>query len=240
MSHVAYAAALWWLRLFALLVVQIPWLRVLGPLWVVVAGALAAAIAGALALVAAPPELASLGAAGLLHAAVLEVIFGGALGVVVGLPGHALLGAAAASGRGLGLRRGALEPLILALTLSLGLSLGLHRPLLFGLRALALAAPPGDGALGLLAALAGGLTPAAIAGAAAELLILALALATPVLLTRAVLTLATALVAAPGRPLGVLGPWIASAAAALALCASWSAYPDAWLRALQPAAIAAR
>ena len=58
------------------------------------------------------------------------------------------------------------------------------------------------------------------------------------LLTRAVLTLAAALVAAPGRPLAVIGPWIASAAAILALGASWSAYPDAWLRALRPAVVA--
>jgi len=248
----ALAATIWWtLRLGALLLVQIPWLRLLGPLWIPIAGVLALSIASALvlALAVTAAPLAGLSTldmssaiepSTLLRGAVLEVIFGGLVGFVVGLPGHALLGAANASGRALGLRRGTTwEPLLITLVLSLALGVNLHRPLLLGLREFALLAPPGlgHGQLGTIAHLSSGLSAATLAAGAAHLLFLALALATPVLLARAVVELAASLVEPPGEPRSGLGPWLAAAAAVLALCASWAAYPDAWLRSLEPAVI---
>ncbi len=239
---IALAAAIWWvLRLGALLVVQVAWLRLLGPLWIPVALMLALSIAGALAL---SPDSSGIIASAeiiepivLVRGAVLEVIFGGLAGLVIGLPGHALLGAANASQRALEIRRGAFEPLLIALVLSLCLGLGLHAPLLLGLREFALLLPPGLALPDSLDALRGGLDPEIIAGTAAHLLFLALALATPVLLTRAVIELAASLVEAPGRSRSGFAPWLATAAAVLALCASWAAYPDAWLQALESAPI---
>lgn len=239
---IALAAAIWWtLRLSALLSVQVPWLRLLGPLWIPVALVLALSIASALAL---SPGFSSIVASTeiiepvvLLHGAVLEVIFGGLVGLIIGLPGHALLGAASISSRAFEIRRGAFEPLLIALVLSLCVGLGLHAPLLLGLREFALLLPPGLDLPSALPALANGQSAEFIARTAAHLLFLALALATPVLLTRAVIELAASLVEPPGGSRSSLARWLASAAAVLALCASWSAYPDAWLQALAPAPI---
>lgn len=233
----ALAAALWLtLRLGALLLVQVPWLRLLGPLWIPVAAALALSIAGALAL-SLPPAAGLVDTPTLLRGALLELVFGGLAGAILGAPGHALLGAAGASGRALELRRGAWEPLLIALVLSLCLGLGLHRPLLLGLREFALLAPPGVGLARAMELLHRGLSPMVIVGAAAHLLFLALALATPVLLSKAVVEVAAGLVEPPGEPRSGVGRWLAAAAALLALCASWSAYPEAWLRSLEPAEI---
>ena len=235
----AAAAAIWLsLRLGALLIVQIPWLRLIGPLWILISAALALAIAGALALSLPLAHTAALvDSPTLVHGAILELLFGGLAGALLGLPGHALLGAASASGRALDLRRSAWEPLLIALVLSLCLGLGLHRPLLLGLREFALLAPPGVGLRGAAQLLHQGPGPVLLAGAAAHLLFLSLALATPVLLTKAVLELAASLAEPPGSPRSGLGRWLAAAAALLALCASWSAYPEAWLRSLEPAEI---
>ncbi len=239
---IALAAAIWWtLRLSALLSVQVPWLRLLGPLWIPVALVLALSIAGALALSPGPDSIVAsteiIEPVVLLQGAVLEVIFGGLVGLVIGLPGHALLGAASASSRAFEIRQGALEPLLIALVLSLCLGLGLHAPLLLGLREFALLLPPGLALPSSLPVLAGDLGPEFIAKIAAQVLFLALALATPVLLTRAVIELAASLVEPPGSSRSGLARWLAAAAAVLALCASWAAYPDAWLRTLAPAQI---
>ncbi len=233
----ALAAALWLtLRLGALLLVQVPWLRLLGPLWIPIATALALSIAGALAL-SFPPAAGLVDTPTLLRGALFELAFGGLAGALLGAPGHALLGAAGASGRALELRRGAWEPLLIAVVLSLCLGLGLHRPLLLGLREFALLAPPGVGLARAVELLHLGLSPMVIAGAAAHLLFLSLALATPVLLSKAVVEVAAGLVEPPGEPRSGAGRWLAAAAALLALCASWSAYPEAWLRSLEPAEI---
>ncbi|MCB9570214.1 MAG: hypothetical protein H6710_23890 [Myxococcales bacterium] len=236
----ALALAGWWgLRLAALLALQPAWLRALGPLWLAIAALLALAIALPLAL--STPHVfldmsEVISASAWLRGALVELALGGLAGLLVGLPGLALLGAARASGRALGLRQAnALEALILALVLALGLGLGLHRPLLLGLREFALLLPPGGGGPGALLAALPRATPA-IVGAADHLLFLALALATPVILTRALVELAGALMlpAEGERPSAGVLPWLASAAAMIALCASWSAYPEAWLRALAP------
>lgn len=233
----ALAAALWLtLRLGALLLVQVPWLRLLGPLWIPIAAALALSIAGALAI-SFPPAAGLVDTPTLLRGALFELAFGGLAGALLGAPGHALLGAAGASGRALELRRGAWEPLLIAVVLSLCLGLGLHRPLLLGLREFALLAPPGVGLARAMELLHRGLSPMVIAGAAAHLLFLSLALATPVLLSKAVVEVAAGLVEPPGEPRSGAGRWLAAAAALLALCASWSAYPEAWLRSLEPAEI---
>ncbi len=233
----ALATALWLtLRLGALLLVQVPWFRLLGPLWVPIAAVLAAALAGALALTLAPGG-GLVDAPTLLRGALLELALGGLAGALVGLPGHALVGAAGASGKALDLRRGAWEPLLIALVLSLCLGLGLHRPLLLGLREFALLVPPGVGLHSAAQLLHRPLEPLVVAAGAAHLLLLALALATPVLLSKAVVELAAGLVEPPGEPRSGIGRWLAAAAAILALCASWSAYPEAWLRSLEPAEI---
>ncbi|HFE45348.1 MAG TPA: hypothetical protein ENJ18_07605 [Nannocystis exedens] len=240
---IALAAAIWWaLRLGALLSVQVPWLRLLGALWIPIALVLAFAIAGALALSpGSSPLIASaqsIEPVVFLKGALLEILFGGLSGLVIGLPGHALLGAANASQRALEIRRGALEPLLIALVLSLCLGLGLDAPLLLGLREFALLMPPGLALAGSLDLLSGDvLGPEIIAKTCAQLLFLALALATPVLLTRAVIELAASLVEPPGNPRAGLARWLASAAAVIALSASWAAYPTAWLQAVEPASV---
>lgn len=230
----------WWtVRLFALLALQGPWQRALGELWWAVAGTLALCLAGALALAAAPigEAAAAIEVDVWLRGAALEAAFGAVLGLLVALPGYALLGASGEAQKGLGVgRRGVIEPMILAMVLASALAAGLHRPLLLGLRELARAHPPGAPFdLADLAGLVdhGGL--ALIAGLD-RVLVVGLALATPVLLTRAVIELGAALVGAPeGRgDLRPLWRWLAAGAAVIALGASWAAYPEAWLRTLEP------
>jgi len=233
------AAALWLtLRLGALLLVQVPWLRLIGPLWIPIAAVLALSLSLSLALsLSLPPAASLVDTPTLVRGAIFELLFGGLAGLLLGAPGHALLGAAGASGRALELRRGAWEPLLITLVLCLCLGLGLHRPLLLGLREFALLAPPGAGLQEATGLLLHGLRPTVLAGAAAHLLFLSLALATPVLLSKAVVELAAGLIEPPGEPRPGTGRWLAAAAALLALCASWSAYPQAWLRSLEPAEI---
>ncbi|MEZ4450762.1 MAG: hypothetical protein R3B09_14870 [Nannocystaceae bacterium] len=230
----------WWtVRLFALLGLQVVWQRQLGELWWAVSGTLALSLAGALTL-AAPPigeAAASIDVDVWIRGAAMEATFGGVLGLLAALPGVALLGAAGESPRGLGLgRRSPVEPMILAMVLASSLGLGLHRPLLLGLRELALAHPAGapfDGALLVELLERGGV---ALVAALDRLLVVGLALATPVLLTRAVVELGAALCGAPEGQ-GELRPlwrWVAVGAALCALGASWAAYPEAWLATLGP------
>lgn len=231
----------WWaVRLFALLALQGPWQRALGELWWAVAGTLALALAGAMALGSPPPigeAAAGVEVEAWIRGAALEAAFGGLVGLAAALPGYALLGAAGAAQKGLGAARTrALEAMILAMVLASALALGLHRPLLLGLRELLRAHPPG--APFELADLAGLLDHGGVALVAGldRLLIVGLALATPVLLTRAVIELGAALVGPPeGRgDLRPLWRWVAAGAAVIALGASWMAYPEAWLRTLEP------
>lgn len=224
----ATAACAWLaVRLFALLRAQTLWRGALGGAWPLIA----AALAGLLAAAWRPADVEPVAWAVWLPVAVLEALLGAVLGALVSLPGEAALGAARASGLALGLARPrAWEALHLALAGALALALDLHRPLLAGLRGTAARWPVGQPAAWRFD---GGLD-AAIAGAG-ELAALALGLATPVLLTAAIVELGLGF-AARVQPLAAaapaLRPWFVTAAALAALGAAWTAYPESWLRAL--------
>lgn len=219
-------------RVFGVLVVQPHWRRVVGPWWPVVAAALALVLAPVLATgVDAPRAVPDW-----IVAALLELGLGLAIGLLAALPAHAALGAADVSGRGVGLPAGALAPfsaLWLACLVVFSLELELHRPLVSSL-----AATTGPWPIGAAHAwlAVGSIGPGEIAAAAHAWTLLALTLATPVLLAAAVADLGVRLMTrGPGaaEPVGAaLVPWVRTAAALVALGASWSARPEAWAGAL--------
>lgn len=215
------------LRLFAVLQAQTLWRAAAGGMWWAIAAGLAAILAAAWA----PIRLAPVAWTSWLLAAGFELLLGAVLGALVSLPGDAALGAARRSGVALGLAGArAFAALHVALVGSLALATGLHRPLLTGLRACATRWPVGEpGAWPLQ------LDLAAVSAAAHDATVLALGLATPVLLTAAVVELALACAARPG-PMAALAaasrPWLVAVAALTALAAAWAVHPDAWLQAL--------
>lgn len=226
-------ASLAWLlataRLFAILRVQPAWRLAIGPWWTAVALGLAAMLAvAAVPVSSALPEVP-----GLLDAAVLVVLelgVGALLGLFASLPAYALLGAGAGSAVVL---RAAPQPLI-ALTVSIvlatALALGLHQPVLAAATDTLVWLPLGD-------PWSLGLSPSGLATAAHTMLVLALALVTPVLLAGVTVEIAARLVGrGPGSAAGAtsVAPWLRLAAALVALGASWSAYAPAWTRALMP------
>ncbi len=216
------------LRLFGLLRAQTLWRSALGPVWEGVAAALAVSVALVLlpTLAAQPVPLGRW-----LVIAVCELLLGSVLGGLLALPGAALLGAAGQSAAQLEISRSRGLPLLLVIAcLSGGLIAGVHRPLLLALRELLALWPVGSPARWLpeLSALLAWLVAAAHA-----CLVLALTFATPVLLTAATLDLGLRLAGRSGAApvVEVVRPWLAGAAAMLALGAAWAAYPAAWLRA---------
>lgn len=235
MSTAAWAASgLLAIRLFGIFAVQPHWRRVVGPWWSAVAVALAVSLAPA--LLPRGAWLSSADGGTWIGLALLELMLGGVVGLLVALPGYALIGALDVSGRSLGLHEASSRVttgLGLAVVLGLGLSLGLHRPLLVGLSSTLDAWPVGRPSAWLWSA--PDLLGRAIT-AARGVLVLALALATPVLLTLAVVDLGTRLLGRGPAPaeamMDALRPWLRTAAALIALGASWSAYPEAWARGL--------
>lgn len=227
---IAGPLAAWaWLtvRLFAVLHAQTLWRTAAGGTWWAIAGALAAVLAAAWT----PGQIAPVAWSWWLLAAGFELLLGAVLGALVSLPGEAALGAASRSGLTLGLGRArAFAALQLALVGSLALVAGLHRPLLAGLRACATRWPVGEPHGWQLQ-----LDVAAASAAAHEVTLLALGLATPVLLTAAVLELALACAARSG-PVAALAAtsrsWLVAVAALTALAAAWAVHPEAWLQAL--------
>ncbi|MBZ5711248.1 hypothetical protein [Nannocystis pusilla] len=224
----ALAAWAWLaLRLFAILHAQTLWRAAAGGTW----WAIAAALAGVLAAAWTTGEAAPVAWSGWLTAAGFEVLLGATIGALVRLPGDAALGAARRSGVSLGLGRArGFAALQLALAGSLALAVGLHRPLLTGLRACAMRWPAGDPGAWELP-----LDLPATSAAAHDATVLALGLATPVLLTAAVVELALASAATTG-PFAALArasrSWLVAAAALVALGAAWAVHPEAWLAAL--------
>ena len=215
------------LRLFGLLRAQVLWQRALGPVWQGVAAALA--IAGALVLwPGTPGEAVAVGR--FIVIGVCEFLLGSVLGGLLALPGVALLGAAGQTAATLQAPRGGALPLLIAVAcVSGGLIAGVHRPSLFALRELLVLWPVGAPAQWLPA------VPALLAwlvAAAHACLVLALTLATPVLLTAATLDLGLRLACrGVAVPVGeALRPWLCAAAGLVALGAAWAAYPEAWLR----------
>lgn len=236
MNATLVAVALASARVWACLRVQASWRRVVGPSWAWISVVLAVVVAG-LALVrgqlaAAPvPDLHVLG----LWLG-FELLLGSVVGLAVSLSGWALIGAADESERGLGLRAdadtgGSFAALLVTASLAAGLSLGLHAPLCAGLLGLfdrfTLARP--DEWLPALALLPGWLLEQ-VTG----ITVLALALATPVLLTRALVQLCVVSLgrgdAGSADLLAALAPGLRLAAALVALGAAWSAYPEAFAR----------
>lgn len=216
------------LRLLAILRAQTLWREVVGgPTWWAIAGALAAVLAAAWS----PGRAAAVPWSLWLLGALFEVLLGAVLGALVSLPGEAALGAARQSSVALGLGRSrAFAALHLALAGSLAAALALHRPLLTGLRSLATRWPVGDPGLWTI-----DLELSVVVTSMHDATLLALALATPVLLTAAIVELALALGAAFGpfaAPLTAARPVLVAAAALTALGAAWAVHPEAWLRAL--------
>lgn len=232
-------------RLWACLRAQASWRHALGPRWEWISALLALALA-ALALVSGSldgtnAELSrdwtQLGLA-----IAFELLLGATVGALVSLPGHALVGAARTSDTLLRERPhdpsnpaapASMSSLLVCASLAAGLSLGLHRPLLAALLGSFEALPLGDPHSWLPPATQ---LLAHLPEAAAHASVLALALATPVLLTRALACLALACLARGGAGLEglneVLAPGLRLALAMITLGAAWSSYPQAFARAL--------
>lgn len=227
------AAVLLAVRWFVVLRLQPHWSHALGRLWWPVALGLAISVAAAsdpLGVELASPSDWAVAVAG-------ELLLGAGLGVVVSLPGYALLGGAAASAGALRTMPTPMVRMVVSAALVAALSLRLHHPALVVARDQADALPPGRPELWLpsIAELMHSL-PAQLD----SMLLLALTLATPVLLSVVVLRSAVALVGAgpaAAKPLSdAVGPALATAGALLALAVSWSVYPVGWARAAAVAA----
>jgi type III secretory pathway component EscT len=223
-------------RIWALLRVQASWIALLGSRWELIAAALAVPLAVLVTTRGSAPVRWSgeLGIEQFVFGLAFELALGTVIGLAASLPGHALVGSAAASEQALDLRGpSSLAPLLIAASLAVALALGLHRPLLVGLlgsfEQFPLARPQAW-------------LPVAMPGLAwlitqiTAVTALALALATPVLLTRALIDvgLGSLVVTSPDpEPLrAVLMPGLRLAAALVALGAAWSAYPEAFARGL--------
>ncbi|MCR9162208.1 MAG: hypothetical protein ACE37F_29130 [Nannocystaceae bacterium] len=221
------AAVLLGVRWFVILRVQPHWPVVLGRLWWPIALALGACVAVA----ASPAGVVLDSATGWATAIAGELLLGGGIGVVVSLPGYALLGATAASAGALRTAPGPLVRLAVSVSVVAALSLRLHHPALVVARDHADALPPGRPELWLPSV---GPLMQSLPLHLDSMLLLALTLATPVLLSVFVLRAAVALVGSGptvAKPLSeAVGPALATAGALLALAASWSVYPVGWAR----------
>lgn len=222
-------------RVWALLRVQPSWQRALGRQWqwqaLLVAGPIALILATR-SSPSAPPELESL--AVLVLALAFELLLGTVLGMLAALPGHALVGASDQMSARLGLdaSQPSLARVVVMASLAFGLGLGLHAPLLAGLVGVGESLPLGRPEAWLAPLL--DLDVALVVDAAIRMTALALALATPVLLTEMLASLALATLvraeACADVLAEVLGPGLRFASALLALGAAWSAYPEAFAR----------
>jgi hypothetical protein len=157
----------------------------------------------------------------------MELALGTALGLVVTLPGYAVIGASRESFARLGLaaERTSTVAMVAAISIAGGLALGLHRPLLLAWLETLDRWEPGLPATWVPPAF----DVSAVAMAAADLSFLALALATPVLLTAAVMDVASAWVLrVSARPASALHTWARFSACLIALGASWEAYSSSW------------
>jgi flagellar biosynthesis protein FliR len=206
-------------RVFAILRAQVLWQATVGAWWTVVAAGLALVLAPGLADAAGPVELS-------LTAVAIEALVGTAIGVVVSLPGWALIGGSATSAAVLRTTPGPMVGLAVALVAATSLALDLHQPLLVSLSASVETIPPGTFAIAYDAS--------SLAQAVHASVVLALSLATPVLLAALVAEVAMAGVGAGPAPAGpqAAAPWLRTAAALVALGASWQAYAIVWAHAV--------
>jgi hypothetical protein len=207
-------------RLFAILFVQPHWRGAVGLAWPPVAAALALACALPVAGAVSAPPLA-------VELVLAELLLGVVVGALVGLGGIALVGAAAV---GVPVLRVAGPPwiaLVLAFVLASAIGLGLHRSGLEALVDLAHALAPGRPTTWPA------LDAARVVAAAHAMLLLALTLATPILLAAVAVELALAVA---GRGPGgapsfaqALAPTARLAAVLVALGASWAIHPGSWI-----------
>lgn len=220
-------------RLWACLRVQASWRFAVGVHWEWIAGALAVGLA---VLAWAGGRLGAsvaLDGTTIVVALVFELLLGSVLGLVISMPGWALVGAAQESEQALAWQgeSASLARLLVVASLAAGLALGLHAPLCAGLLGLfdrfELAHP---------SAWVPALTelPSYLVDRATAILLLGLALATPVLLTRMIVSLCLASLGRErhdaGELVDVLSPGLRLGAGLVALGAAWSAYPEAFAR----------
>lgn len=215
------------LRLFGLLRAQTLWRSAVGPTWEVVA----AALAGCMAVVVVPPtEGGAVTMSTWLLVAACEFMLGSVVGILLSLPGQALLAAAGQSATTMNVPRSGLVVVFAVACLAGGLAMELHQPLLLGLQQQLTQWPVGEPARWwpIFAGL-----DARVIAAAHGYLALAFTLATPVLLSVAVvdLTLRLTVRGVASAPADALRPWLATVAALVALGGAWAAYPEAWQRA---------
>jgi flagellar biosynthesis protein FliR len=220
-------------RLWACLRVQASWRWAVGVHWEWIAGALAISLAVLAWTGGRLGASVTLNGSAIIVALVFELLLGSVLGLAISLPGWALVGAAQESEQALAWQgeSGSLTRLLVAGSLAAGLALGLHAPLCAGLLGLldrfALAQP--SAWWPALAEL-----PSYLIDRSAAILLLGLALATPVLLTRMIVSLCLASLGrerADARELvDVLAPGLRLGAGLVALGAAWSAYPEAFAR----------
>jgi hypothetical protein len=234
-SGLGFALLLASARIWALLRVQASWRALFGRRWEWIAAALAVMVAGLMAGAGRLATLELMGIGPLVVALVFELALGSVIGLAVSLPGWALVGAAAQSERGLelvGAELGSVATLLIAASLAAGLSLGLHGPLLAGLLASFERFELASASEWLVALELG----AWLGEQLAMITSLALALATPVLLTRTLVELGVASLGRVGFAAAsftaAVTPGLRLAAALVALGAAWSAYPEAFARAL--------
>lgn len=220
-------------RLWACLRVQASWRWAVGNQWEWIAGALAVSLA---VLAWAGGRLGAsvvFEGSAIVVALVFELLLGSVLGLAISLPGWALVGAAQESEQALAWQgeSGSLARLLVAGSLAAGLALGLHAPLCAGLLGLfeRFELAHASAWLPALAEL-----PSYLIDRSAAILLLGLALATPVLLTRMIVSLC---LASLGRErhdtrelVDVLAPGVRLGAGLVALGAAWSAYPEAFAR----------
>jgi flagellar biosynthesis protein FliR len=218
------------IRWFLVLRLQPHWSLAVGRAWWPLAAGLAFAMASLGASAGATASLE----AGWAVAIAAEVLLGAAIGVLISLPAYALLGGAAASASALRTVPGPFVRLCVSGALVAALALGMHHVGLTVVRDQSLAWPPGDPSQWVLGAQ---LLPVLVTQLDAMLL-LALTLATPVLLTTCVLRAAVAVVGTGPGPAASLaaavGPTAAALGAVLAFAASWAVYPVGWARAVFP------
>jgi flagellar biosynthesis protein FliR len=233
LASVALASA----RLWACLRVQASWRQAIGTSWEWIAGAVAASVAS-VAWLGARLDVTSMAVDTLVIALGFELLLGSVLGLAISLPGWALVGAARESEAGLGVRglegeaaSGSVARLLVTASLAAGLGLGLHAPLLAALLGTFERFPLARPSAWLPALVE---LPAWLIDQCAAFTVLALALATPVLLTRALVSLCVASLArrrgAAEALLAVLAPGLRLGAALVALGAAWAAYPEAFAR----------
>ncbi|MBV1858778.1 MAG: hypothetical protein KUG77_10230 [Nannocystaceae bacterium] len=215
------------LRWFVALRLQPHWAAAVGPLWWPAAAAVAVGVAASVdapsvVLESAPSWALAIGT---------EALLGAGLGVLASLPAYALLGGATASAVALRTTPAPLVRMSVSGALVAALCLRLHHPALFVLRDQAQLLPPAQPELWLPAVAD---LPGVLALHLDGMLILALTLATPVLLTVVILQAAADVVGAGptvSAPIsGTVAPALATLGAVMAFAASWGVYPSGWAR----------